>query len=138
MYVNFFCFVLFSFIRGKGGRQLRPSLSGTVGGVTSPYTNTPFLEKNYMGKKKWKKTIQAHAVRLAIPGKKKYIGEKNVKRLYTHAPYASPFLENKKYIGEKRKKDYTHTRRTPRHSWKKKVHWEKKCKKTIHTHKPDI
>ena len=69
MYVNFFCFVLFSFIRGKGGRQLRPSLSGTVGGVTSPYTNTPFLEKNYMGKKKWKKTIQAHAVRLAIPGK---------------------------------------------------------------------
>ena len=89
MYVNFFCFVLFSFIRGKGGRQLRPSLSGTVGGVTSPYTNTPFLEKNYMGKKKMEK-------------------------------------------------DYTSTRRTPRHSWKKKVHWGKKCKKTIHTHKPDI
>jgi len=69
---------------------------------------------------------------------KKCIGKKKVKRLYTHAPCASPFLENKKYIGEKRKKDYTHTRRTPRHSWKKKVHWEKKCKKTIHTHKPDI
>ena len=31
-------------------------------------------------------------------------------------------------------KDYTSTRRTPRHSWEKKVHWEKKCKKTIHTH----
>jgi hypothetical protein len=109
MYVNFFCFVLFSFIRGKGGRQLRPSLSGTVGGVTSPYTNTPFLEKNYMGKKKWKKTIQAHAVRLAIPGKKKYIGKKNVKKLYTHAPYASPFLD-KKYMGKKKEKRiYTHT-----------------------------
>ena len=31
------------------------------------------------------------------------------------------------------KKDYTSTRRTPRHSWGKKIHWEKKCKKTIHT-----
>ena len=67
MYVNFFCFVLFSFIRGKGGRQLRPSLSGTVGGVTSPYTNTPFLGKKIT----W---------------------------------------------GKKMKKDYTSTRRTPRHS----------------------
>ena len=77
--------------------------------MTSPYTNTPFLEKNYMGKKKWKKTIQAHAVRLAIPGKKNYIGEKNVKRLYTHTPYASPFLE-KKYMGKKKEKRiYTHT-----------------------------
>ena len=76
MYVNFFCFVLFSFIRGKGGRQLRPSLSGTVGGVTSPYTNTPFLEKNYMG-------------------------EKNEKRLYKHTPYASPFLGEKNTLGEK-------------------------------------
>ena len=126
MYVNFFCFVLFSFIRGKGGRQLRPSLSGTVGGVTSPYTNTPFLEKNYMGKKKWKKTIQAHAVRPAIPGEKKYIGKKNVKKLYTHAPYASPFLENKKYIGNKKEKRlYTHTPYALPFL-KKKLHWEKK------------
>ena len=55
MYVNFFCFVLFSFIRGKGGRQLCPSLSGTVGGVTSPYTNTPFLGKKITWGKKMKK-----------------------------------------------------------------------------------
>ena len=83
--------------------------------------------KKLHGEKKLKKTIQAHAVRLAIPGGKKYIGKKNVKKLYTHAPYASPFLENKKYIGKKKEKRlYTHTRRTLRHSWKKKVHWENK------------
>jgi hypothetical protein len=87
MYVNFFCFVLFSFIRGKGGRQLRPSLSGTVGGVTSPYTNTPFLEKNYMEKKKGKKTIHTHAVRLAIPGKKIHGKKKGKKTIHTHPTY---------------------------------------------------
>ena len=48
-------------------------------------------------------------------------------------------IPGKKLHGKKKmEKDYTSTRRTPRHSWKKKVHWEKKCKKTIHTHKPDI
>ena len=45
--------------------------------MTSPYTNTPFLEK-------------------------KYIEKKNVKKLYTHAPYASPFLEKKSTLGKKK------------------------------------
>ena len=53
------------------------------------------------------------AVRLAIPGKQKVHWGKKEKRLYTHTPYASPFLEKKSTLG-------------------------KKCKKTIHTHKPDI
>ena len=43
-------------------------------------------------------------------------------------------IPGKKLHGKKKmEKDYTSTRRTPRHSWKKKVHWGKKCKKTIHT-----
>ena len=109
MYVNFFCFVLFSFIRGKGGRQLCPSLSGTVGGVTSPYTNTPFLEKNYMGKK-------------------------NEKNLYKHTPYASPFLEKNSTLGKKCKKTIHTLAVRLAIPGKQKVHWEQKGKKTLHTH----
>ena len=55
--------------------------------MTSPYTNTPFLEKNYMGKKKGKKTIHTHAVRLAIPGKKVHGEKKGKKNIHTHPTY---------------------------------------------------
>jgi hypothetical protein len=56
-------------------------------------------------------TIHTRAVRLAIPGKQKVHWGKKEKRLYTHTPYASPFLG-------------------------KKSSWEKKGKKTVHTHTP--
>ena len=52
--------------------------------------------------KKCKKTIHTRAVRLAIPGKQKVNGKKKEKRLYTHAPYASPFLEKKSTLGKKK------------------------------------
>ena len=134
MYVNFFCFVLFSFIRGKGGRQLRPSLSGTVGGVTSPYTNTPFLEKNYMGKKKWKKTIQAHAVRLAIPGKKKVHWEKKCKKTIHTRAVRLAIPGKKKFMGKKRKKDCTHTHAVRLAIPGKKKYIGKKNVKRLYTH----
>ena len=62
-----FCLI---FCYTRQGRAAAMPITFRYSRMTSPYTNTPFLEKNYMGKKKGKKTIHTHAVRLAIPGKK--------------------------------------------------------------------